>query len=211
VKAGIQLLLSSILLMASMSGAAWGFEEIGDIKLTDEDGREVTFDDYMGYRRVVFFGFAHCAHICPTTLANTGHALDALGERASAVRVLFVSVDPKRDTPAILKKYTERFHDSIIGLTGTYEAIEALAAALRISFGYNRRSDGKTRPIDRAEYEALPDSASYVPFHGTQTLILDENGAVIELIGYGSSPDIIAGKIATHLEPSATNANAARD
>lgn len=198
-KVGIQLLLSLILLMASPGGRALAFDEIGDIELIDEDGRAVTFDDYAGYRRVVFFGFANCAHICPMTLANTGRALDGLGEQSRDVRVLFVSIDPKRDTPAVLKNYTERFHSSIVGLTGSYDAIEALTKTLRISFGYNHQTEGKTKPLSRAEYEALPNTATYVPFHGTQTLILDDKGTVIDLIGYGSSPEVIAGKIAPYL------------
>lgn len=182
-----------------MNGTARAFDDVSTIELSDEDGRAVTLEDYAGYTRLVFFGFAHCAHICPMTLANTGRALDALGETASRVRILFVSIDPKRDTPAVLKAYTARFHDSIVGLTGSYDAIEALARGYRISFGYNYKIEGKTRPVSRSEYEALPDSAAYVPFHGTQTLILDEKGAVVDLIGYGSSADTIAGKIAIHL------------
>ena len=189
-----------MLLVAWSGGAAVGTGSTGAIKLIDEDGHEAMLDDYASYRRLVFFGFAHCAHICPTTLANTGRALDMLGAKAGDVRVLFVSVDPRRDTPDALKRYTERFHDSIVGLTGSYDAIEALAAGFRISFGYSYRSDGKSRPISRTEYEALPESAAYIPFHGTQILILDEQGEVVDLIGYGSSPDAIAGKIASHLD-----------
>ena len=185
--------------VASLPDLAISHNERVAIELIDENGSVVRLDDYAQYRRLVFFGFAHCAHICPMTLANTGRALDALGEDADRVRVLFVSVDPKRDTPAVLKAYTDRFHASIVGLTGSYEAIEALAQSYGISFGYSYQADGKTRPIDRGEYESLDASAHYVPFHGTQTLILDRHTEVIDLIGYGSTPETIAGTVAAHL------------
>jgi protein SCO1/2 len=102
-----------------LKGAAIG----GPFTLTDQDGRPATDRDFAGRYRIMYFGFTHCPDVCPTDLAVLGQALRRFEksdpERAARVVPIFVSVDPGRDTPAVLKEYVGAFHPRLIGLTGT--------------------------------------------------------------------------------------------
>jgi protein SCO1/2 len=160
----------------------------------------VTSDMYEGRLRLVFFGFASCPDICPITLQNIGMALNSLGALAEQVTVLFISVDPKRDTPEVLKDYTDAFHPSIIGLTGTYDQLLATTSGFRTTFGYNLTSDdGQERPISGEEYEALPPTASYFPYHSSQVYVIGANDELLDIIGYGSKPALIEEKLRSHI------------
>lgn len=170
-------------------------------ELTDESGSLVTSDMYSGRLRLVFFGFASCPDICPITLRNIGMSLKSMGPLAEQVTVLFISVDPKRDTPDVLKKYTDAFHPSIVGLTGTYEQLLAVTSSFRTTFGYTLASeDGENRPLGKDEYEALPESASYFPFHSSQVYLIGINDELLDIIGYGSKPTQIEEKLRTYLD-----------
>ncbi len=173
--------------------------DTSQVELIDESGRPVTIDSYEGYLRLVFFGFSHCPDICPLTLFYTASALRSLEQGADKVRVLFISVDPKRDTPEVLARYTGAFHDSVIGLTGTYEQIETATKNFRTTFGFNLREGGKERALDKDEYLSIPADAPYTPYHSSQIYILDPNGDLLDIIGYGSKADLIAEKIREHL------------
>ncbi len=102
-----------------LKGAAIG----GPFTLTNQDGRQVTERDFAGRYQIVYFGFTHCPDVCPTDLAVIGNALRRFEKsapaRAARVAPIFVSVDPERDTPAVLKEYVAAFHPRLVGLTGT--------------------------------------------------------------------------------------------
>lgn len=169
-------------------------------ELTDESGKVVGSDMYGGRLRLVFFGFASCPDICPVTLQNIGMALNSLGPLAEQVTVLFISVDPKRDTPDVLKDYTDAFHPSVIGLTGTYEQLLAVTSGFRTTFGYTLTSeDGQDRPLSREDYESLAPDASYFPFHSSQVYVIGVNDELLDIIGYGSKPPLIEEKLRSHL------------
>ncbi|HEX8466420.1 MAG TPA: SCO family protein [Allosphingosinicella sp.] len=106
-----------------LKGAAIG----GPFILTNQDGRQVTERDFAGKYRIMYFGFTHCPDVCPTDLAVVGQALRRFekGDPARAARVapIFVSVDPERDTPAVLKEYVSAFHPRLVGLTGTPQQV----------------------------------------------------------------------------------------
>ncbi|HEY0131301.1 MAG TPA: SCO family protein [Allosphingosinicella sp.] len=106
-----------------LKGAAIG----GPFTLTNQDGRQVTERDFAGRYRLIYFGFTHCPDVCPTDLAVIGQALrrfeESEPERAARVAPIFVSVDPQRDSPAVLKEYVSAFHPRLIGLTGTPKQI----------------------------------------------------------------------------------------
>ena len=157
------------------------------VEMLDEIGQAATVADYAGYTRLVFFGFASCPDICPMTLSYIGTALDALGPLASQVKVIFISVDPKRDTPEVIAKYTDAFHPSIIGFTGTYDQVTAITAGFRTNFGYTMMIDGKVRPLTRDEYESLESDARYLPIHSAQIYVLSEDGTLADIIGSGST------------------------
>ena len=98
------------------------------------DGRTVGAGDYRGKVAILYFGYTHCPDICPTTLANLAEMLGKLGARASDVRVLFVTVDPGRDTPATMKGYVRSFAPQIDGLRGTPDELTTLTRRYRVAF-----------------------------------------------------------------------------
>jgi protein SCO1/2 len=106
----------------------------GPFKLIDHNGQTVTEADFKGRPFLVFFGFTRCPDICPTTLFDVSEVLRALGKDADRVRALFITVDPERDTPAVLKDYLSSFDPHLAGLTGEPEAIAAVAKAYRVYF-----------------------------------------------------------------------------
>lgn len=170
-------------------------------ELTDESGNAVSSKTYAGRVRLVFFGFTSCQDVCPMTLNNISAALDSLGPLAQRVTVLFISVDPKRDTPAVLRRYTEAFHASVIGLTGTFDQLSRVASGFHTAFGYNAvADDGRQRPLSRDEYEALSPGASYVPSHSSRVYLIGTDDELLDIIAYGSKPSLIAAKLRTYLD-----------
>ena len=115
------------------------------------DGAEVTAADYRGRVTILYFGYTHCPDICPATLANLSDMLNRLGPDAGKVRVLFVTVDPNRDTPAVLKQYAAAFAPQVEGLRGSDNALADLARRYRIAYSV------KTQPT----YEVMHSSAVF--------------------------------------------------
>lgn len=193
----------ALMLMASNGIRPTNATEIADalfIEMRDEAGQVVTIADYDGAMRLVFFGFSACPDICPMTLAYIGTALNSLGPLGEQVVVLFVSVDPKRDTPEVLTEYTEAIHPAIIGLTGSYDRIQAVTAGFRTTFGHAMVVDGKSRPLTKQEYEELTPDAPYVPFHNSQIYLLGADGELRDVIGYGSDGGEIEAILRAHLD-----------
>lgn len=103
----------------------------GAFTLTDQNGRTVTERDVQGAPYLVLFGFTHCPDVCPTKLFEISEVLRASGERGRRLRALFITVDPERDTPEVMKSYLGSFDERILGLTGPREAVEAAIKAYR--------------------------------------------------------------------------------
>ena len=104
----------------------------GPFRLTDQNGRAVSEQDFKGEPFVVFFGFTNCPDICPTTLFEMSEVLKRLGPDANRTAALFITVDPERDTPEKLKDYVSSFHPRIFGLTGTPEEIATVEREYRV-------------------------------------------------------------------------------
>lgn len=105
------------------------------LELTDHNGVRHTLADFRGKLVVLFFGYTHCPDVCPTTLADVAAAFRLMRpEEAARVQVLFVSVDPERDSAELLKQYVPYFHPSFLGLTGTPDEIAAAAREFRIHY-----------------------------------------------------------------------------
>lgn len=139
-------LLSGMLWLVGCSDPSWQTKDISglmpplEFDLTSEEARSVSEADYIGDVTLLFFGFTHCPHICPTTLANLAAVSQELGEDArDDLQVLFVSVDPDRDDPATLREYTETFGSEFTGLTGDEEALQALTRRYRVTYGYGKK------------------------------------------------------------------------
>ncbi|MDE2307479.1 MAG: SCO family protein [Xanthomonadaceae bacterium] len=102
--------------------------------LTDDQGRSVSAADYRGKVVLLYFGYTHCPDVCPLTLAHLHVVMQRLGKLADGARILFVSVDPARDTPAVLHAYVNAFDPRAVGLTGSAGDVEALVKRYRASF-----------------------------------------------------------------------------
>jgi protein SCO1/2 len=114
----------------------------GPFELVDQDGTEVTDRTFADRPSVIFFGYTSCPDACPTTLSDLSNWLDAIGSDADKLNVLFISIDPERDTPAHLREYLSSFDPRIRGLTGTNEQIAAVAKAYRAYYKRISLEDG---------------------------------------------------------------------
>jgi protein SCO1 len=145
-------------------------------QLTSDDGNKVTEKDFAGKVDLLYFGYTHCPDVCPLTLAHLHVALQRLGDAADEVHVLFVSVDPARDTPEALHEYVGAFDPRITGLTGTPQQIEALAKRYRAAF--NR--------------ETAKGDGSYDVSHSSGIYVFDRTGKARLLATSATSVDAIA-------------------
>jgi protein SCO1 len=104
----------------------------GPFNLIDQDGKPITDKDFIGKPLIVFFGYTHCPDICPTTLFELSQVLHAMGKDADRINTLFITVDPDRDTPAVMKNYLSSFDPHLRGATGSQQAIEAAEKEYRV-------------------------------------------------------------------------------
>lgn len=115
----------------------------GKFSLIDHTGKSVMEQDFQGKWTLVFFGFTYCPDVCPTTLDKVARLMNRLEKDGEKIWPLFISVDPERDKPAVLKKYVAAFHPRIVGLTGTVEQVKAATSAFRV---YYAKVKQKTAP-----------------------------------------------------------------
>ena len=146
----------------------------GPFELSTHDGKRLSSADLKGTPFALFFGFTHCPDVCPTTMLELSNAIKALGPDADRMRYLFVSVDPERDTPELLKLYLSNFDPRITGLVGTPEEIAAVAKAYR------------------AIYEKVPgkDGSSYTYNHTALVYLMDRDGRFAGTINYQEPEDV---------------------
>lgn len=158
------LLVAAALLAAACSSAdeappLQGARLGGSFALTDQNGRTVRDSDFAGRYRLVYFGYSFCPDICPTDLQTIGRALAAFEKeapnRARRVQPIFITVDPARDTPAVLKKYAAAFHPRLIGLTGSEQQIDAVKKTYGISSSAQEGADPKNYLVDHARVTTL--------------------------------------------------------
>ena len=135
--AGLVLCFSLVLLASGRLSAPSATQTAaigGPFRLTDQNGGTVTEQNLKGAPFLVFFGFTHCPEICPTTLFELSEILRKLGPDGKRVRVVFITIDPERDTPAALKDYLSSFDPRMLALTGDPAEIAAVAKAYRVYF-----------------------------------------------------------------------------
>jgi len=104
----------------------------GAFRLVDQNAKPITDQDLKGHPFLVFFGFTHCPDVCPTTLFEVSEILRTLGPAGKDARALFITVDPERDTPPVLKDYLASFDPRVIGVTGDAEAVTAVIKSYRV-------------------------------------------------------------------------------
>jgi protein SCO1/2 len=140
-----------------------------EFTLTNQSGRAVTAADYRGDVVMLYFGYTHCPDACPATLATLADALHMLGPRAARVRVLFVTVDPRRDTLAVLKRYVSDFGPQFVGLRGTTAQLTAMIKRYRVS--YRDEKPGKN-----GNYEVIHSSVVFIFGGRGRARLLAETG-----------------------------------
>lgn len=155
-----------------ISGADWG----KDFNLTDHQGQPRRLSDFKGKAVVLFFGFTQCPDVCPTTLTTMRDVLGKLGPDASRVQVLFVTLDPARDSTQLLAQYVPMFHPSFIGLRGDDTSTAALAKDFKVFYA---KQPGAT-------------SGSYSIDHSTGSYAFDPQGRLRLLLRHGETPDNVA-------------------
>ena len=151
--------------LTDITGATFG----QGFRLTDHNGQARTLADFHGKVVTVFFGFTHCPDVCPTTLAEMAQVMGELGPDAQRVQALFVTVDPERDTPQVLKQYVPSFHPSFLGLSGDSDAIARTAKEFKIFY----------------QKQVLP-GGGYSVDHSAGTYIYDPEGRLRVYASYGS-------------------------
>ena len=158
--------------------------EGGDFTLQSADG-PVSLKDFRGKLVLVYFGYTYCPDICPTSLAATAEGLKQLTpEELARVAMIFVSVDPKRDTPARLKEYVNFFHPAIVGVTGAPEEIAAIAKRYGVFY---------------AEQKVETAGDGYVVDHSADTYIISTAGQLVGKIAHATPPEQVVETIRKHL------------
>lgn len=153
--------------------------------LSDPAGRRVSLADFKGKLVMLYFGFASCPDVCPTDLATIGAALERLGPAAREVQPVFVTLDPRRDTPALLREYAKAFHPSFVALTGTEAEVRRVATDFKVYFA----------KVD------LPGTQTYTIEHTAFTFLLDRKGEFVILFPPGTPPERIVEMLREQLPP----------
>lgn len=124
----------------------------GDFALTNQNGKVTHASDFHGRIMLVFFGFTRCPDICPVTVGMMSKAMGLLGAQADSVAPIFISVDPERDTPAVLKDYLSNFDKRMVGLTGTPEQIKQITDAYKVYFAKSPLPQGTDYMVDHSAF-----------------------------------------------------------
>jgi protein SCO1/2 len=151
--------------LTDVTGASFG----KTLELTDHNGQRRTLADFRGKVVTLFFGFTHCPDVCPTTMVEMANVMKDLGADAARVQVLFVTVDPERDTAEVLKRYVPAFHPSFLGLHGSAEETAKVAREFKIHYQKQKLASG-----------------GYTVDHSAGTYILDTEGRLRLFAQYGA-------------------------
>ena len=144
----------------------------GPFKLTDQNGKPITERDLKGRPSLVFFGFTHCPEVCPTALFDISEILSKLGPDANKVNAVFITVDPERDTPAVLKDYLASFNPRLVGVGGDAEQLAAVAKAYRVYYKKVPTKDG-----------------DYTMDHTAIVYLMDKNGQFVAPFSLKRKPE----------------------
>lgn len=147
-----------------------------DFALTDHAGKPRTMADFRGKAVVIFFGYTQCPDVCPTTMTGMAEALKLLGGDAAKVQVLFVTVDPERDTQQLLAQYVPVFNPSFLGLYADAQTIARTAQEFRVFY---KKQPGST-------------PTTYTVDHSAGSYVYDPQGRLRLYIKHGEKPEVIA-------------------
>lgn len=149
--------------------------EQADLHLADFNGKPRSLGEFRGKVVVLFFGYTHCPVVCPTTLADLAQVMRMLGKDADRVQVLFVTVDPERDTPELLAKFVPAFYPSFLGLYGNAQATAQTAKSFGVSY-------------EKQYYK----KGGYTFLHSDSTFLIGTKGRPLLLSRYGQHVELVA-------------------
>ena len=165
---------------APLAGATMG----GAFSLTDQDGRRVSDRDFAGRYRLIYFGYTFCPDVCPVDLQKIGAGLRQFErrdpDRARRVQPIFITVDPARDTPEVMRRYVANFHPRLIGLTGSEQDIAATASTFRI---LRELPEPSARPRD------------YLVNHSQITVLYGPQGEPVAIMPTDRGPEALAAEL----------------
>lgn len=154
----------------------------GPFNLTDQNGKPISDRDLKGHPSLVFFGFTHCPEVCPTTLFDISEVLNKLGPDAGKVNAVFITVDPERDSPAVLKDYLASFNPRLVGVGGDAEQLAAVAKAYRVYYKKVPLKDG-----------------DYTMDHTAIVYLMDKNGQFVAPFSLKRKPEEAAAELRRYL------------
>ena len=183
----LPLLVCALLVACSPGGDAAppleGARIGGPFTLTNQDGQRVSSDQFDGQYRLVYFGYTYCPDICPVDLQQIGLAMKQLEESdpevAKRVQPIFITTDPERDTPAVMKEYVAAFHPRLIGLTGTPEEIAAVSKSFGV-YALKQENEG---------------SSEYLVNHSRLAMLFGPKGEPIALLPHEDGANAIAAEL----------------
>lgn len=152
----------------------------GPFHLVDGSGRPVSDQDFRGRYLLIYFGYVSCPDICPTTLQAVAAAMDELGAKADRIQPIFITVDPARDTPAVVARYATIFSKRLIGLSGDQQQIDAAKRAFHVY----------SRPVRTG-----PDPDDYSVDHSSALYLVDPGGHLVEILPAETSATAIARRL----------------
>jgi len=162
-----------------LEGAAIG----GPFTLTGEDGQPVSWSDFDGKYRTLYFGYTFCPDVCPVDVGRAMAGLKkfeaASPDRAAKVQPLFVSVDPERDTPAVLREFTDQFHPRLIGMTGSKEQLDKVTKEFAAQYSLGEKNE----------------EGGYLVNHTSITYLFGPDGEPIAILPTDAGPDAVAAEL----------------
>lgn len=147
-----------------------------DFNLLDHHGQKRQLKDYLGKTVIMFFGYTHCPDVCPTTMADMANAMKLLGEKANQVQVIFITLDPERDTQDVLAKYVPSFDQRFVGLYGDVAQTALVAKTYKVFF----------------EKQLEAGKSGYTIDHSAGSYVYDKTGKIRIYFKYGQKPTEIA-------------------
>lgn len=163
--------------------------DIGNVpfSLTDQNGKKVSNTDLLGKKQIVFFGFTNCPSVCPVSMAVISEVMNQLeAENVTNVTPVFISVDPERDTPAVIKTFLADYHNAFVGLTGTKEEITEIKKGYKV---YAQKAE--TKP-EHGEY-----GGDYLMDHSDLIYYMDEKGKYVHHFNRDNAPEDIVEYVTT--------------
>jgi protein SCO1/2 len=171
-------ILFAFTLLFNKANASQNIKINSDFELVDQNNKKVTKANFLGSPTVLFFGFTYCPDVCPTTLQSLSVLIDKLGKDKDKLKFYFVSVDPERDTPDVLKDYLSSFNPKINALTGKQKELDVLIKSYSIYV--------KKVPLD---------NNNYTMDHSAALILIDKNTHFVGTISYEEKPSVALDKL----------------